>query len=190
MSATAQYEISGLLEQAGANPRGNRHDCPKCGGLRTVTHSGEAFYCHRCEWKGNAVKLAKELGLYERLPRAEYVRQRAAREQAESQARQFLADCKARRRAFEGLYIEMQNLCDEYPARLDPEDESAWDGLEWVYKNEREVLATIILLGEGAIAPRRRWLEAAAEERERIIEEILLTGGLHDPRGNFIEFAF
>jgi putative DNA primase/helicase len=72
MSTVVQYEIGALLEMVGARPRGNRHDCPKGRGLRTATHSAEAFYCHKCGWKGNAVTLEKGLGIYRHLTSAEY----------------------------------------------------------------------------------------------------------------------
>src|SRR5438093_10811719 len=72
MGALTQSEIAALLETGGADPRGKGQDCAKCGGVRTVTHTDEVFYCHKCEWKGNTFTLAKELGVYRRLPSAEY----------------------------------------------------------------------------------------------------------------------
>ena len=186
MSATAQYEISGLLEQAGANPRGNRHDCPKCGGYRTVTHTAECFYCHKCQWKGNGVSLAKELGLHERLPRAEYVRQRKVRERAKSEARNFLAACRAARlRACDDLreLARLELLAHE----AGPDHPSTWDALEMVYRQRPVLTAEAVLFSEGAIADRRKYLEADAEERQRTVSEILLNGGTRDDAGKFIE---
>ncbi|HLI31101.1 MAG TPA: hypothetical protein VKV79_08400, partial [Terriglobia bacterium] len=175
--------------QAGARPRGNRHDCPKCGGLRTVTHAEECFYCHKCQWKGNVVTLAKELGVYRRIPKAEYIRQQRERQQAETLARQFLAACRDHRLAFNALCCIMQQARDEAHEKLkaNPDDETGWDVLAWVAENEREVLATCQLLSEGSIPARRRWLEADSQERERIAEEILLAGGVVDGDGRFIE---
>jgi len=189
-SVTAiQPGIAELLEASGAKPRGNRHDCAKCSGYRTVTHSAEAFLCHRCGWRGNTVTLAKELGIYQRVPKAEYIRQRNERQRAETLARQFLAACRDHRLAFNALYCLMQQATDEAHEKLksNPEDEAAWDCLAWAYQNEREVLAVCLLLSEGAIADRRRWLEGSPEERENIISKILLAGGLADGAGRFVE---
>ncbi len=188
MSAAVQLDIVDLLEQAGANPRGNRHDCPKCGGFRTVTHSAEVFYCHHCQWKGNAVTLAKELGLYERLPRAEYIRQRKKREQAKSQAEQFLAECRTERlRACEELR-ELGRL-ELLAHEAGPDHPATWGALEVVYRQRPALTAEAILLSEGAIADRRKYLESDAEGRGRMSEEILMAGGVHDDAGKFIEVS-
>lgn len=132
MGALVQADIGTLLEQAGANPRGNRHDCPKCGGLRTVTNSVEAFYCHRCQWKGNTVTLAKELGIYRRRPSAEYREFCQKRERARDAAQRLHAAAKARR--FE-LYQELRGLGRvEAGAHRAGPTEAAWNALAMVYR--------------------------------------------------------
>ncbi|MGH9403916.1 MAG: hypothetical protein ACRD2P_17680 [Terriglobia bacterium] len=149
MGALVQADIGALLEQAGAHPRGNRHDCPKCGGLRTVTHSEEVFFCHKCQWKGNVVGLEKELGIYRRIPSAQY--------------REF---CRKRERAHEAaarLYVEVHSrrmeLLDDLHslARLEAlahdagPTEAAWDSLALVY-SERPVIEAELDAIESATA--------------------------------------
>ncbi len=188
MSTATQRGIVDLLEQAGARPRGNRHDCPKCGGLRTVTQTAEAFYCHRCQWKGNTVTLAKELGVYRRLPSAEYHDQCRKREQAESQAREFLAACKRERlRACEELR-ELGRL-ELLAHEAGPDHPSTWPALEMVYRKRPVLTARAVLFSEGAVHDRRKYLEADGKGRERIIDGILLAGGVTDDAGKFIEVS-
>src|SRR6516225_907177 len=99
MTATAtQYDLPALLEMSGAPAAGpRRHNCPKCGGRRTLAHTDEVFYCHKCQWRGNAVTLAKELGLYRRLPSAAWRELRQNRERADSAARDLYERIKTQR---------------------------------------------------------------------------------------------
>ena len=94
---TSQYDLRALLELGGARPRASRHDCPRCGGRRTLTHTDEVFYCHRCQWKGNTATLACELGLARRLSLAEARELRHKHEQADTAARALYERVKARR---------------------------------------------------------------------------------------------
>jgi len=184
LNVLTQPSITELLEASGARPRGTRHDCPKCGGFRTVTHSEEAFYCHRCQWKGNVVTLMKELGVYRRIPKAEYLQQMEARKRAESQARNFLAACRSERLRIAEALRDLGRL--ELLAYEAGPSEEAWGALALVYQQQPRLAAEYALLCHGAIGARRRWLEADAEERERIAEEILLAGGLADAEGRFV----
>ncbi len=185
MSTAARYDIGALLETSGAKPCGARHGCPKCGGVRTVTHTAECFFCHKCGWRGNVVTLAKELGLYERLPRAEFVLQRQGRERAEVQARNFLAECRLERlRACEELR-ELGRL-ELLAHEAGPEHPATWNALATAYTRRPGAAARAVLFSEGAIADRRAWLESDAQGRGRILENILLAGGLSDSAGKFL----
>jgi ribosomal protein L37AE/L43A len=66
MNVVAQLDLHDSLQRAGARlaSRG-RADCPRCGKKRTVSYTGEVFFCHHadCKFKGNTFTLAKELGL-------------------------------------------------------------------------------------------------------------------------------
>jgi len=182
VSIAAPYEIEDLLEQTGARARGNRHDCSKCGGLRTITHTEECFYCHRCQWKGNAVTLAKELGICQRIPKAEYIRQRKAREQAGNAAGAFLSRCRSERLTVYGILRELARL-ETAAHEAGPDHPAAWGALALIYRQRPILTAKVILLSEGSIADRRRWLEADTEGRERIAGEILISGGCCDDAG-------
>ena len=72
MSTATQFDIGALLEMDGNRPRTNRHDCRRCGGIRTITRTNEFFYCHKCHWTGSTITLAKQLGVCRRLSSAEY----------------------------------------------------------------------------------------------------------------------
>lgn len=111
-----KYDVPALLELSGAPPRGNRHDCPKCGGFRTVTHTAEYFYCHRCRWKGNALTLAKELGVYRRLSSAEWRELRERREQADAEARIKAEQSAAQaRRLAEAIWQRATPVGEDHP---------------------------------------------------------------------------
>lgn len=186
-SIALQPAIEELLERAGARPRGNRHDCPKCGAQRTITHTPECFFCHHCGWKGNARSLERELGIRrEWLPKAEYIRQQKARQQAEGAAKAFLSQCRTERlRAFDALR-ELSRL-EALAHDAGPESETAWNALALVYSQRPRLEATAALLCDGSIQDRRRWLEADAAERERIAGEIVLAGGMRDDAWKFVE---
>ena len=64
MGATAQMAMTGLLEEAGFRVRGKRADCAYCsGGSRlTVSFTPEVAFCHRCGWRTNIRRLAREQG--------------------------------------------------------------------------------------------------------------------------------
>jgi putative DNA primase/helicase len=116
MSTPTQFDLGTLLEKAGGRPHGNRFDCPKCGGLRTVSHTDELYYCHKCQWKGNTVSLAKELGLYQRLPPAEYREFQRTRELAHEVERdkETRKHAEARRLA-ESLWAKARQAPETHP---------------------------------------------------------------------------
>jgi ribosomal protein L37AE/L43A len=134
MSTATQVGISALLEQAGAHTRGNRHDCPKCGGLRTITHSGDCFYCHRCEWKGNGITLMRELGIEDDRTDAEKERDRGEREQAHEAARRLYAAAHKRQLELREMLRELGRL--ELRAHDAGPVEQAWNVLADVYSQQ------------------------------------------------------
>lgn len=189
MSAVAQFEIEELLDLTGCRPRGNRHDCPKCGGLRTVTHTAECFYCHKCQWKGNVVTLQKELGIYQRIPSAEY--------------REL---CRNRNRAHEAA-LRLYSLAHEQELELwaklhelgraeivahdaGPDNPQSWDVLARVYAERPALLAELAILENGGAADLIRFLRADSTARESTIAGVIERGGLTERHGKFVEFAF
>jgi ribosomal protein L37AE/L43A len=140
-----------LLEQAGARPRGKRHDCPKCGGIRTLTHTEEVFFCQRCQWKGNTITLAKELGLYQRLPRPEYVRQRRARERARLAAEWLAQRVKERRLALDQAHRDYLDAIRS-GHEAGPGSELGWEGMATAHETLREVRAELLALEDADAA--------------------------------------
>lgn len=188
MSTAIQFDIAELLEQAGARPRGNRHDCPKCAGLRTVTHSADAFFCHRCQWKGNAVSLAKELGVYQRLSPAEYRELHQRHEQTNRAARVLYERVKARRSELSGL-LHTVNGREAAAHILGPDNPAAWDALSTVYGERPAVLAELAILENCRAADLIRFLSDRQDARERLIEGLLARGGLWNSQGKFVEVS-
>jgi len=146
-TVAVQSDILELLETAGARPRGNRHDCPKCGGLRTVTHTEECFYCHKCGWKGNGISLAKELGIHRRIPSPEYRELCRTRERAHDAAERLYRAAKARR--FE-LYDRLRILARvEAGAHRAGLSETAWRALAMAHREQPAIEAELDRLGSG-----------------------------------------
>lgn len=177
MSVTAvQSGIVELLEMAGARPRGNRHDCPKCGGRRTITHTEECFYCHKCQWKGSVVTLQKDLGIYQRIPSAEYRELRRNRERAASAARELYEKVKARRIELLDALHDLNRL-ESLAHDAGPEKPGTWDALETVYDNRPGVLAELTLLENSGAADVIRFLAADAPTRQSTIAAVIEQGG-------------
>jgi hypothetical protein len=139
-------EISLLLEQAGNHPRGNRHDCSKCGGRRTITHTAEVFYCHKCTWTGNTITLAGELGLTrEWLPRNEYIRRRQQRERADRLAHVFYN--QARQQCFALLdELHAVNRLEGQAHQAGPDHPATWGALALVYSETAKIEAELDFL--------------------------------------------
>lgn len=161
MSATFQYQIGELLERAGARPRGNRHDCPKCSALRTVTHTPECFFCHRCGWRGNAVTLARELGIDQRIPSVEYRELCQRRERAREAGRRRYHMVHKRRMELLDMLHDL-NRVEALAHDAGPTDAS-WESLALVYEQrpviERE-LDSLELPGAAALVQSMSAMEA------------------------------
>lgn len=139
VSATAQFEIGTLLEQAGALRRGSRHDCPKCGGKRTVTHTAECFYCHKCTWKGNAITLQKMLGIYRRLPSAQFRVLCRNRQLAREAAKRLYVTVHARQLELREEIRSLGRL--ELAARdAGPNNPATWGALVLCYRRREPIL--------------------------------------------------
>lgn len=188
-AAVAEYELVPLLEQAGARPRGNRHDCPKCGGVRTVTHTAECFYCHRCQWKGNAVTLAKELGIRRAwLPRAEYIRQQQDRERAHKAAARLAAAVHTRRMELLGS-LQYLNRLEAVAHDAGADDAATWGALALACRDRQPVLAELAILENCGAPDLIRFLSGDPETRERAIDAVLTAGGLYRCAGRFVEVS-
>jgi len=187
LSTAFQPDIAALLERAGARPRGNRHDCPQCGGRRTVTHGAEVFFCHKCGWKGNSITLERALGLRRQwIPSAEYIRRQRQRERANEAARALYERVKARRFA---LYDELRTLGRiEAGAHARGPTEVAWDGLALVYRGRPMILAELGILDNAGAADLVRFLNSTTSERESACAGVLDRGGIY-AAGKFIEVA-
>lgn len=145
MSATAQAELSALLEQTGARPRGNRHDCPKCGGFRTITHTDECFFCHKCQWKGNGVTLARELGIYRRIPLAEYREQSRKRERAHEAALRLYQKTHSRQLELHER-LRKHGRAELVAHDAGPDAPNTWEILSFVYDEMPRIEAELDIL--------------------------------------------
>jgi hypothetical protein len=167
MSAAAipAYDLPVLLEAAGAHPRGNRHDCSKCGGFRTVTNTEDCFYCHKCQWKGNSILLARELGLTTQLTPAQYRDLQQNRERAQEAARRLYVAVHSRRlELLEELYA--LNRIEAQAHEAGPDHPATWGALAVVYQRRPTALAELQILENGGTAELFRFVSASPEDLE------------------------
>lgn len=192
MSATAaQPSITELLEMEGARPAGaRRFNCPDCGGRRTVAvDDGRGlFHCHHagCDFRGGIGTLRKRLGLRrEWLPRVEYFRQQRERERAHEAVRRLVAAVHARCMELLGSLHGLNRL--EALAHDAGASEARWEILGHVYCKRSRLLAKLTILENCGAVDLIRFLSAETELRERVIDGVLMRGGLYDAQGRFVE---
>jgi hypothetical protein len=137
-----------LLERAGFRVAGKRADCGKCAGgsRRTVSFTHEVAHCHRCQWSGNRITLARELGLLsDPRTRQSLRREQEQRERIEGRIRAFgawrdehLRFVTDRYRCLSRLAVTAEEVLKSYPTC-----EPAWCALNNFYHSEAKLVAQI-----------------------------------------------
>jgi hypothetical protein len=190
------HPLPNLLERAGATLRGrNRADCPLCGGRRTVSYSEEVYCCHRagCEFRGNAVTLARHLGLMtSRFSRAEAGAYHRQREEAQAAADYALQRLRAERRELYEACRSLRRIRGRAgdTLRMPTEDIKSWTALAYVDRELPRVEAALAILESAPVAVRLAFLNAAEADRAGAVEQVILAGGLDDSDGRFIEVRY
>jgi hypothetical protein len=187
-----EYSVVELLERAGAKLVGrNRADCPQCQGKRTVAYRGEVFFCHhaRCDFKGNVRTLARSLGLLQPMTPEQAREFRAVREESRQAAACVLGRIRERRFQLCEAYRSLLCIRDGTTRRLKlkPEDDLAWKGLQYFYRECPAVAAELAFLQHGPVADRVAFLEATEVERREKLARILRAGGFTDQEGKWVE---
>jgi hypothetical protein len=186
MSPTVGYDLEALLEQHGCQRRGFRYDCVRCGGRRTINYTHEVFICHRCGWKGNAVTLAKDLGIYRRLSPAEYQELRQRRQQADHAAVVLYQRIRTRRlELFDQLHA--LNRLEIQAHDAGPDHPLTWGALALVHGERPRVTAELAILENGLASDLIAFLEENREGREVALNGVTERGGMFDSRGRFVE---
>lgn len=182
----AQHDIPALLEMAGAKPRGNRHDCPECGGSRTISHTSECFFCHKCQWKGNVITLSKELGVRRRLSRAEYQELREKRDQAHKAA---LRLCAAVNRHQAGLldWLHTLNRLEARVRKDGPGREVTWESLSLVHAERPNILVELTIVENASARDLIRFFLASERTRRAAARRVMEHGGFYPRPGEFTE---
>ena len=190
--AQINHTVPDLLVKAGATLRGrNRADCPKCGKRRTVSYATEVFNCHHtgCNFQGNAITLARELGLLKRLSAKEAQALRVEREQARTAAQRATERVKERR--LKACQIHQDLLDIKYGAmdRLENnrQDEIGWACLAYAYKEIPLIRAELTLLEEAPPLERLAFLDANDAAQAQAIDDVILAGGVPCPDGKLVE---
>ena len=132
--------------------------------------------------------LAKELGVYRRLPSAEYRELCQNRERADRVARELYERIKARR--FELLNdLETLNRLELRAHEAGPEHAATWHALALVYRARPGVLAELVVLENSRAADLVPFLSAGPEERRRATDGAILRGGLYDQADSFVDLS-
>lgn len=192
---SSRYTVSNLLERAGTVLVGrNRANCPVCGGRRTVSYSEEAYCCHHagCDFRGNAITLARQLGLAPRLPRAQVLAYRREREEASAAVECALQRIRVERQSLRESWRTLASIRDRAERRLRsiPEDATAWAALAFVSRELPKTEAALTVLQDAPVAVRLAFLKATEAERAEVVAHVILAGGLYDAEGRFIEVRY
>lgn len=135
LSTTLQPGIVELLEQAGANIRGRRADCPDCSSRRTVSidEGKQVFFCHHigCEFHGGIGTLRKRLNIEDERNDAEKERDRRACERAHEAAVKLYQMAHSRQLELREMLRELGRL--KLRAHETGPTDHAWNVLADVY---------------------------------------------------------
>lgn len=135
-ASAVQTHIGSLLEIAGARIRGrSRADCPRCKRFRAISFTSETFFCHGidCGWKGNTVSLEKELGIYRRIPSAEYRELRRRSERAHEAAVRLYSAAHSRQLELREE-LRLLGRAELRAHEAGPDDPDSWEILAYVYQ--------------------------------------------------------
>lgn len=183
--------ITELLASAGAHIRSHgRADCPRCKRRRAVSFdvSKALYYCHGagCDFSGGAEKLARELGLARRLSPGEREQFHRQYKRADHAARALYARVQTPR--FE-LLEELRSLgrLETTVHSAGTDHPSTWDALALVHRGRPALLAELAILENCRAADLIRFVSASREQRAKVIDGVLMRGGLCDSRGRFVE---
>ncbi|HEV2383363.1 MAG TPA: hypothetical protein VG206_26665 [Terriglobia bacterium] len=197
MNAAVEFDLRELLTAAGAEfGRGKRPRCPRCKKLGTlsVDLANGVFCCHNseCDFRGNAVILAKAQGRLAHVSPAERRAQAEAHRRAREAAEITASRASAERQQLYATHRELlsiQEKADEW-LRTNPDDQTAWSGLRFTDIQIPRVRAALGILEDAPIETRLKFLEAGAEEREAMIDVVIERGGILDDSGRFVEVAY
>jgi len=190
-------DLETLLERAGAKPAryGKRWDCPSCGksGRISVDFRRGLFHCWHvgCDFHGNALKLARHLGLVRKLSSREARRLQSERRHAHLAAEIAYQRIKARRLELYEAHQSLGRIRDgaAEALRRRPSDETAWSALAFVYAELPKVRAELLLLESAGIGERLAFLEASQGERRRALDRIICQGCILDSGGRVLELG-
>ena len=194
-ASQTQYDISQLLMRAGATLRGNhRADCPKCGKRRTISHTHEVFTCHEatCDFRGNVVTLAKELGLLKPLSPREAGDLKRTRERARRAAEEFAFRLRERSMPLRQEHRQMLDILYGGMERLkrDRDPKIGQAIIAYAKRKLRKIRAELALVEDAPMPTRLKFLNANEGRQKGMISEVIAGGGLSDVNGTFIEVEF
>ncbi len=196
--------MADLLVSTGFQVRsGRRADCPFCEGRSrgTVAFTNDVFFCHRCHRSGNAVSLARELGLFKgdrstrALLRVEANRNRqlqavagrllAMEHRTLMLARSNLLSLVALRRKAGWRLAELQAGAPEF---FPGENEFCWTALKFAADHWARASGSYFLAAFGGERD-RACFSLHPELRAQMVETVLIEGGLVKDRGGWQELV-
>ena len=191
-SVQTQYKVPELLTRAGATLQGrDRADCPRCGKRRTISHTEEVFNCHEatCDFKGNAVTLARELGLLKPLPPREAAELRRTRERARRAAEEVSYRLRERRLTLQEEHRQLLDIYYGGQERLkrDRDPKIGQTLVAYAKKQLRKIRAELVLLEDGPLLEHIRYLDANEGKQEGMVCAVIGAGGVEDADERFIE---
>jgi hypothetical protein len=190
-----ECDLRELLEVAGATPPRNGRGkwcCPRCRSRAclSVDLARGLFHCFHdgCDFSGNALQLARQLGLTRRLSRQEFFQLRQHHERTDKMAQRLYALWKPR--WFDLLdWLHQLNELIIAAQQLGPTNAVAWDALETVYSQRRAIITELMILESAPPSLLIEFLIGDTKLRHSIVDCVIFNGGLYDGEGRFVELT-
>ena len=190
--AEIQFSVPELLTRAGATLRGrNRADCPRCHRKRTVSYTEELYFCHHvgCDFRGNSITLAKQLGLLHALSPREARELRRTTERARWAAEELSFRLRERRLTLQEEHRQLLDILYGGQERLerDRDQKTGQTLVTYARKNLRRVRAELAIIEDSPMPQRLEFLNANEGRQKGMVCAVIAAGGIEDASGKFIE---
>lgn len=187
-----QYDVLELLRRAGATIRSrNRADCPRCGKRRAVSYATQVFHCHHtgCNFQGNAITLARDLGLLKPLSSRDAEKLKRTRDLARYAAEELSFRLRERRLPLQEEHRRMLDILHGGEARLkrDQDPKIGQAIIAYAKRQLRKIRAQLAILEDSPMPQRLEFLNANEGRQKGMVCAVIAAGGVEDTSGKFIE---
>lgn len=148
------------------------------------------FNCHHagCNFRGNALRLARELGLTRQLNRAEY-RELCENRELADRAAQVVFECVQTQRFDLLQRLRALGRAELAATEAGGDRPTTWDSLAQIYRERPHILTELTVLENSTAGSLIRFLTAGPERRAQMVNAVLMAGGVCGSRARFVEIS-